>query len=120
VAEPCASSNGSPRRNSCSVLHLNQTAAQHEDLSASPASARASARTQIPCLIRPKPCGCSSPQPPYRAKARHCAAPSGLQENGSYPTQSLPDPPAPTQTDSKYIALHEGGFLQVAVSEAPR
>jgi hypothetical protein len=31
----------------------------------------------------------------------------------------VPDPSAPAQTDSKYIAFHEGGFLQVAVSEAP-
>jgi hypothetical protein len=31
----------------------------------------------------------------------------------------VPDPAARDQTDSKYIAFHEGGFLQVAVSEAP-
>ncbi len=37
-----------------------------------------------------------------------------------YPTQPVPDPSAPAQTDSKYIAFHGGGFLQVAVSEAPR
>lgn len=38
---------------------------------------------------------------------------------GRYPTQPVPDPPAPAQTDSKYMAFHEGRFLQVAVSEAP-
>ena len=31
----------------------------------------------------------------------------------------LPDSPAPVQTDAKYIGFREGGFLQVAVSEAP-
>ena len=30
AAEPCASSNGSPPRNSCFALHLNQTGAPHE------------------------------------------------------------------------------------------
>ena len=54
AAEPCASSNGSPLPNSCFALHLNQTGAQHEALSTSSASDRASARTQIPCLIWPK------------------------------------------------------------------
>jgi hypothetical protein len=38
---------------------------------------------------------------------------------GRYPTRPVPDPPAPAQTDSKYMAFHEGRFLQVAVSEAP-
>ncbi len=37
-----------------------------------------------------------------------------------YPTEPAPDPSAPAQTDTKYIAFHEGGFLQVAVSEALR
>jgi hypothetical protein len=31
----------------------------------------------------------------------------------------VPDPSASIHTDSKYIGFHEGGFLQVAVSEAP-
>ena len=51
VVEPCASSNGSPLHNSCFALHLNQTGAQHEPLSTSSALERASAPTQIPCLI---------------------------------------------------------------------
>ena len=42
-----------------------------------------------------------------------------IKPAASYPTQSLPDPSAPAQPHSKYIAFHEGGFLQVAVSEAP-
>ena len=46
AAQPCASSNGSPLRNSCFALHLNQNGTQHEDLSTSSAFARASARTQ--------------------------------------------------------------------------
>ena len=32
AAQPCASSNGSPLRNSCFARHLNQTGAQHEPL----------------------------------------------------------------------------------------
>jgi hypothetical protein len=92
----------------------------HEALSISSAVARASARMQIPCLIRPKPLACHFLQPPHQASATHRAAPSRLQDIAPYPTQSVPDPSAPAQTDSKYIAFHEGGFLQVAVSEAPR
>jgi hypothetical protein len=46
AVEPCASSNGSPPRNSCFALHLNQTGAPHEALSTPSAFARASARTQ--------------------------------------------------------------------------
>ena len=120
AAEPCASSNGSLPRNSCFALHLNQTSAQHEALSTSSALARASARTKIPCLIRSKPLSCQPLQAPHPPPAGHRTAPSGLQAIGSYPTQSPPDPSAPAQAHSKYIGFHVGGFLQVAVSEAPR
>ncbi len=118
-AEPYASSNGSPPRNSCFARHLNQTGTQHEALSTSSAFERASAPTRILLFIRPKPRGRQSLQPPHQTSASHAAVPSGLQAIGSYPTQSVPDPSAPAQTDSKCIAFHEGGFLQVAVSEAP-
>ena len=53
AGEPCASSNGSPLRNSCFAHHLNRTGALHEPPSISSAFARASARTQIPCLFEP-------------------------------------------------------------------
>ena len=119
AVEPCASSNGSPPRNSCFARHLNQTDALHEALSTSSASARASARTRIPCLFRPKPLGCQPLQPPHQASASQHAAPSGPSVIRRCPTLSVPDPSAPVQTDSKYIGFHVGGFLQVAVSEAP-
>lgn len=120
AVEPCTSSNGSPLRNSCFALHLNQTSALHEALSKSAAFTRASARLRIPCLIRPEPLACQSLQPPHQPSPSHSTAPSGFQANESYPTQSVPDPPAPAQAHSKYIGFHGGGFLQVAVSEAPR
>jgi len=75
---------------------------------------------RIPCLFRPKHLACQSLKTPHQASASHRTAPSGLQAIGPCPTQSLPDPSAPAQTDAKYIGFHEGGFLQVAVSEAPR
>ena len=74
----------------------------------------------LPCLIRPKPLRCQPLQPPHQASPSHRAALSGLQAIGPCPTQPIPDPSAPTQTDAKYIGFNVGGFLQVAVSEAPR
>ena len=120
VAEPCASSNGSPLHNCCFALHLNQTSALHEALSISSAFARASARLRTLCPVQPTTLRCQSLQPPLRPSPSHSTAPSGFQTNESYPTQSVPDPPAPAQAHSKYIGFHGGGFLQVAVSEAPR
>src|SRR5664279_4455851 len=116
---PCASSNGSPLPNSCFAHHLNQTSAQHEALSISAAFARASARMRIPRLICPRLLSCLSLQPSTDTSLRCFTAPSHHQSGTSYPTPLVPDPSAPDQTDSKYIAFHEGGFLQVAVSEAP-
>ena len=49
----------------------------------------------------------------------NCASPFGVLANGPHPTQSLSHPSAPVQTDAQYIGFREGGFLQVAVSEAP-
>ena len=119
AVEPCASSNGSPPRNSCSALRLNQTDAPHETPSPSSAFARASAHTQIPCLIRPEPLAGQSLQLPHQPSPSHRTAPFRLQAIGPYPTQSVPDPSAPVQAHSKYIGFRGGGFLQVAVSEAP-
>jgi hypothetical protein len=119
AVEPCMSSNGSPPRNSCFVRHLNQTDAPHEALSISSTSARASAHTRIPCLFRPKPLACQPLQRPHKASASQHAARSGPSIIRRCPTQSVPDPSAPVQTDSKYIGFPVGGFLQVAVSEAP-
>jgi len=119
AAQPCASLNGSPLRNFCFALHRNLTGAQHEDLSTSSTFARAPAPTQIPCLICPGLLGRLSLQPSTDTSLRCFTAPSHRQSGTSYPTQPAHDPSAPAQTDSKYIAFHEGGFLQVAVSEAP-
>ena len=119
AGEPCTSSNGSPPPNSCFARRLNQTGALHEALSTSSASARAPALTRIPCLFRPKPLACQPLQRPENASASQHAAPSAPSVIRHYPTQSVPDLSAPVQTDSKYIGFPEGGFLQVAVSEAP-
>ena len=119
AVEPCTSSNGSPPRNSCFARHLNQIDALHEALSTSSTSARVSAHTRIPCLFRPKPLGCQPLQLPHKASASQYAAPSGPSVIRRCPTQSVPDPSAPVQTDAKYIGFPVGGFLQVAVSEAP-
>ena len=75
--------------------------------------------TRIPCLICPGLLGRLSLQPSTDTSSRYFTAPSHSQSGTSYPTQPVPDPSAPAQTHSKYIAFHEGGFLQVAVSEAP-
>ena len=119
AVEPCTSSNGSPPRNSCFARHLNQIDALHEALSTSSTSARASAHTRIPCLFRPKPFGCQPLRRPQKASASQPAAPSAPSVIRHCPTQPVPDPSAPVQTDSKYIGFPVGGFLQVAVSEAP-
>src|ERR1035437_391679 len=105
---PCASSNGSPPPNSCFAHHRNQTSAQHEALSISPAFARASARLRIPCLIRPKTLKCQSLKPPHQPPASRYTAPSGHQTNGSHPTRPVPDPSAPAEAQSKYIGFHGG------------
>lgn len=119
AVEPCTLSNGSLPRNSCFVRHLNQTGTQHEALFTSSVTARASARTQIPCLILSGLLGRLSLQPSTDASLRCFTEPSHRQSGTSYPTRPVPDPSAPAQADSKYIAFHKGGFLQVAVSEAP-
>ena len=73
AAEPCTSSNGFPQRNSCFALHLNQIGAPHEPLSTSTAFARASARKQLPCLIRPKLL-CRQPLQPLPDDSSSCSA----------------------------------------------
>src|SRR5450432_85725 len=106
AVEPCASSNGSPLRNSCFAHHLIQTDALHEALSTSSACACALAHTRIPCLFQPKPLGCQPLQPPHQASASQHAAPSGISVIARCPTQSVSDPSAPVQTHSKYIGFH--------------
>jgi hypothetical protein len=119
AVELCTSSNGSPLRNSCFAPHLNQTDALHEAPSTSSTSARASAHTRIPCRFRPKPLGGQPLRRPQKAAASQHAAPSAPSVIQRCPAQPVADPSAPVQADSKYIGFPEGGFLQVAVSEAP-
>src|ERR1035437_3117717 len=66
---PCASSNGSPLRNSCFARHLNQTGTQHEDRSTSSAFAPSSAQTRIACLFWPRHLGCQPLKPRHKASA---------------------------------------------------
>src|SRR5271157_346829 len=120
AAEPCTSSSGSPPPNSCSALHRNLTGALLEPLFPPSASTRASARIEIPCLNSPEVLESSSLPPPPDAPVRTIAVPSHPQGAGPYPPPHFPYTSAPDQTHSKCIALHRGGFLQVAVSEAPR
>jgi hypothetical protein len=119
AAQPCPSSNGSPLRNSCFARHLNQTGVQHEALSTSPALVRASARSRILGLFRSKPLRYQPLHPLHQVSASQYAAPSSPSVIRCCPTLFVPDPSAPVQTHSKYIGFHVGGFLQVAVSEAP-
>jgi hypothetical protein len=117
--EPCASSNGSLPRNSCFGHRHNQTGTQHEALCKSSITARLSERMRIPCPIWRGWLGRLPLRPSTGASLRCFTHPSQRQIRTSYPTPPVLDPHAPAQTDSKYIAFHEGGFLQVAVSEAP-
>ena len=119
AAVPCASLNGSLLPNSCFAPHLNQNGALHEPLSTSSLFARASARTRMPCLIRPKTLRYQPLQRPNQASKSHGPPPFGLQANRLHQTPPVRDPSAPTRADSKYIGFPVGGFLQAAVSGAP-
>src|ERR1035441_6399791 len=103
AAEPCASSNGSPRPNSCCAHHRNQTGALHEPLFPSPAFARASARTQIPCPNRPKRLHHWLFQPPHHAAVRRFQ-PQFRHQSGERRVQALSRLVRP---HSKYIRSEE-------------
>src|SRR6202453_5272144 len=119
AAEPCASLSGSPLPNSYFAPHLNQNGAPHEPLSTSSVFARAAARSRMSSLLRPTPVPCQRLQRPNHASKSHWPPPFELQATRLHPTQPVRDPSAPTRADSKYIGFPVGGFLQVAVSEAP-
>lgn len=116
---PCVSSNGYPPPNSSFAHHRNQTSAQHKASSISAALARASARTQIPCLICPKTLAQPLPQLPMVDLLRSFAVLSYPQTRRPNSPDNLRGTSVPEQTHSKCIAPHRGGFLQVVVSEAP-
>jgi len=106
-------------RSYCFALHQNQIDVLHEPISASSASTRASARTQIPILICPRVHDQLSFQRPPNASMQPPPAPSGLQNFNSRRFKPVPSLTAHPQPHSKYIGFPVGGFLQVAVSEAP-
>ena len=98
---------------------LHQNGALHEPLSTSSVFARASARTQILRLIRPKTLRCQPLRRQNQASKSHWPPPFEPQANRLHQIQPVRDPPPPTRAHSKYIGFPVGGFLQVAVSEAP-
>ena len=77
------------------------------------------AHTEISCLalglgMRYGACAQTPDVPPHVLTAT-----THLQSGRSYPTAPSSHDLHPAQPHSKYIAFHRGGFLQVAVSEAP-
>jgi hypothetical protein len=118
AAEPCTLSNASPPRNSCSDLHLNSAGAQHESTSPASNLARASARTLVLCLafVRMQYGGA--------IQTLRCAAPRPFSLRPATETQALSPQrqtrkrSRPAHPDTNPI-VPRGGFLQVAVSEAP-
>ena len=120
AVQPCTSLSGSPPHNSCFAHHLNQNGPRHEALSISSGFARASARMQNPCLIRPRMLAHQLLQLPMVASLRSLAILSCPRAGRTYLSPHLRGTSVPDQTYSKCIAQHRGGFLQVAVSEAPR
>jgi hypothetical protein len=112
-------SNGSPRLNSCFAHHRNRTGALHEQLSTSSALARALARMRIPCLNEPRLVCYRSLQLPHDPSVRRFQARFMHQSGSSYILQRVHPLTDHLRTNSKYIGFPVGGFLQVAVSEAP-
>jgi hypothetical protein len=118
VAESCWSSSGSPPRNSSSDLRLIPASAQHESTSPASLLPRALARTLVLCLVSLRNATAlfhpdfRSHSPPCSTALPHTAAAahSGLQQS-CYSSE-------PAQPHTNPIAT-KGGFLQVAVSEAP-
>src|ERR1022692_4158823 len=119
AAEPCALSNGSPRLNSSFAHHRNQTGALHESQSTASALARALARTQIPCLNWPRLVRYRSLHLPHDPSVRRFPTQFIHPSGSSYPLQRVHALTKHIRPHSKYIGFPVGGFLQVAVSEAP-
>src|ERR1035438_2630953 len=119
AVEPCTLSKGSPRRNSCFAHHRNQTGALHESQSTASALARALARTQIPCLNWPRLVRYRSLQLPHDPSVRRFPTQFIHPSGSSYPLLRVHALTKHIRPHSKYIGFPVGGFLQVAVSEAP-
>src|ERR1700687_1367372 len=118
AAEPCRLSSASPPPNFSSDLRLISAGAPHESTSPASNLARASARTLVLCLalVRMQYGGA--------IQTLRCAAPRSFSLRPSTETQALCPQchtrkgSRPAHPDTNPI-VHRGGFLQVAVSEAP-
>src|SRR6202167_872507 len=118
AAEPCRLSSASPPRNYSSDLRLIPAGARHESTSPPSNRARTSARTLVLCLaflrmqygcaLQPLPC--TAPRPFSLRPATE------TQELSLQPQTSKRSRPAHPDTNP---IVPRGGFLQVAVSEAP-
>jgi hypothetical protein len=118
VVEPCMSSSDSPAHNSSYDLRLIPVGAQHEVTSPASNHLRVPARTAPLCLVSFRTRSVPSVQA-LRCTTSPLLCPGisadttthqsqGCSRNGSEPAQAHTNPIVP-----------EGGFLQVAVSEAP-
>ena len=119
AAEPCMWSSASLLRNSSSDLHLIPAGAQHESTSPASNLPRASAHTGFLCAFFPTIDLPTRPNPlaalPYRdSPLKKCLK---LRHDGTNSQRKKPSKPA--LPDTKPIAP-ASGFLQVAVSEAPK
>jgi hypothetical protein len=115
------SSSGSPRRNSSSDLHLIPAGAQHESTFPASHLPRAPAPTPALCLIWPRRHYPSSLRPLPANSVRLVSLRSRPTTATHRRQQHLHGPSLPAQPHTKPIdhAQWRGGFLQVAVSEAP-
>jgi hypothetical protein len=118
AAEPCMLSSASPPRNSFSDLRLIPAGARHESTSPASNLSRASARTLVLCLVflsRHYCCAmqtlrCTAPRPFSLRRATETEEPRQQRQ----PCKRS----EPAHPDTNPI-VPRGGFLQVAVSEAP-
>jgi hypothetical protein len=118
AAEPCRLSSASPPRNSSSDLRLISAGAPHESTSPASNLARASARTLVLCLafLRMQ-YGCA-------LGTLRCTAPRAFPLPTATETQALSQQRHTSQRSKRAHPdtnpiVPRGGFLQVAVSEAP-
>jgi hypothetical protein len=118
AGESCMLSSGSPPRNSSSDLRLILVGAQHESTSPASLLPRASARTLVLCLIFLRMHYCCAIQ------TLRCAAPRPFCLRPPTETEAHRQQPQPRKRSEPAHPhtnpiVPRGGFLQVAVSEAP-
>src|SRR5882672_3664481 len=118
AAEPCRLLNASPPRNFSSDLRLISAGAPHESTSPASNLARASARTLVLCLAFLRM------QYGYALGTLRCTAPRAFSLPTATETQALAQQRHTSQRSRRAHPhtnpiVPQGGFLQVAVSEAP-